>query len=258
MMRQNTLKAILTIFSLLFAFFWSAPLFGEDFYWEEPYIPFSAQANFSQVRSGGGLTVCAYQEIRRESEERGSATISIAVSEDGRTFKEHRNVAGPFSFVGKETEIFSLAVGADRTIYLALMLPDNTISIYSSTDQGFLFHELYRTKPFTTTVAPRVFVKADGGLLLFVSQGLVRDEVATDTLAVYYAVSKDGRFWSDFAPLTTEEGLLLSFLPHHVSFGGREYVAFQVYRPGTPSTFQLYLTLSEDGGRTWGKARLIT
>jgi hypothetical protein len=110
---------------ILVLFFVSGFSLGaEDFYWEDPYMPISSGASFSKVESGGGLTVCADQEVRSSGDEGGSVTVSVAVSSDGRNFRDNRAVLGPFSFVGRTTDVFSLAVGKDRTIYIALMLPD--------------------------------------------------------------------------------------------------------------------------------------
>jgi serine phosphatase RsbU (regulator of sigma subunit) len=103
-------------------------------------------------------------------------------------------------------------------------------------------------------VAPRIFVRSDGGYLLFVTRGYEQ------SLSIYYARSDDGVFWSPFEPFVKDTELQLNFLPAHGSIGSTDYVIFQSFVGGADvvPAFQLYITASVDGGITWTSPRRLT
>ena len=230
---------------------------AQDLFWEAPETLVSANARFPQAENGGGTTAVIYQSFTSLREEEGEITLSFIGRQEGGQWIRNENFLGPVQFAGQEAPVFSLDVDDNGVIYCAVNVADRVFSILASNDGGRSFTQLADLELFSTTVAPRIFVKDDGGLLLFVTRETVVEEIG-DSLETYYSVSEDGRNWSDLTPLVSERDKRLNFLPHHTSYRGREYVAFQVLETGERPTYQIYLKTSDDGGRTWGPAVWLT
>jgi serine phosphatase RsbU (regulator of sigma subunit) len=230
-------------------------------YWEEPELLVPAEGRFPQAVSGGGLVAFLWQETVWMQGNRGNNYLSLKTTRDGETWTTNERFAGPYAFtsdqgsgnsVNSVNSIFSLTMSEDGAIYVAVLSGENSIDFYASFDEGRTFTKTITRISLTTTLAPRLFRKADGGFLLFVTQEL------NEILSIFYSQSPDGETWSEFVPFAPEPELTLSFLPQHVSFRGKEYVIFQSLRTGESGSYQLHLKISGDGGKTWGPLRLVT
>jgi methyl-accepting chemotaxis protein len=230
----------------------ASPLHAQDLYWEDPEFLPAPGGRFPQAKAGGDLMVLVWQEVVPLSEGRGRTYLSLKSSKDGVSWHSAERFAGPYDFVGNATSIFSLTVDRKGVILLSVLAAENTIELLRSEDGGRNFSKSLTKTTLNTTLAPRLFAKDDGGYLLFVTQE------RNDILSLFYTVSADGSSWADLKPLVTEPDLTLSFLPHHTSFGGREYVVFQALRTGEGGAYQLFLRISDDGGESWGPLRWIT
>ena len=226
--------------------------FGQDLYWEDPEFLVPQGGRFPQAKAGGGVMATAWQETRSFPDGKIEAYLSIKTTRDGLTWRENRRFAGPYVYYGNETTIFSLAVDQRGGIRFAVLSSENTVDFYVSGDEGMTFSKASTRLSVNTTLAPRLFIKDDGGYLLFVTQE------RNDILTIFSSVSNDGVTWSNFQALAPEREVTLSFLPSHVSFKGREYVAFQAQRSGEGGGYQLYLKYSDDGGRTWGRLEWLS
>ena len=223
-----------------------------DFYWEAP-APFSEGAGrFPISASGDGISALAWQESTPLEGGGVSVRLSLAVKRAGQAWQVRRAVAGPYVYSRAEPAIASIAVDGRGRILIAAAASDATTEILISDDEGRSFSKSVVAGGSESAVAPRVFVRADGGYLLFVTRG------AEQSLSIHLARSQDGRSWSPFEPFVTDTGLRLNFLPTHVAAFGRDYVVFQSLSTALRPTFQLYLKSSADGGRTWSPARLVT
>ncbi|MDR1625764.1 MAG: SpoIIE family protein phosphatase [Spirochaetia bacterium] len=237
---------------LLLCIGFSSPLCAQILYWEAPERLSPSPGRFPQAVSGGGLMAFAWQEVEARGSGQGDNYISIRTTRDGETWTTNQRFAGPYPFFGDVNSIFSLAMGADGSIFLAVLSGANSIDFFVSSDGGETFSKSDTSFPLTTTVAPRLFRKTDGGFLLFVTREL------NEILSIFYALSSDGSNWSEFQPFAPEPELTLSFLPQHTSFQGREHVVFQSLRTGGSGSYQLYMKTSPDGGRTWGPLQALT
>lgn len=256
-MRTPRVRTIAAFFLLLFAF--QAPsLFAySDFYWESP-APFSAGvARYPVSAFNADVSAVAWQESERIEGDGMRIGLSVAVKRGGEPWRIRRNVAGPYVFSGGEPSISSIAVDKKGRIVLAVSASALTMDVLISSDFGASFEKSTVSVGQSGTsssgaVAPRIFVRADGGFLLFATRG------ADQTLSLFVARSDDGKVWSSFLPFISEEGLRLNFLPTHASAGGMDFVVFQSLSATARPTFQLYMKSSQDGGATWGAAGRIT
>jgi len=236
----------------LFAILAVLPLEGQDLFWEDPEILVTSNAQFPQAATGGGYLVILWHEFIKESEETGSVYLNLLVSRDGQNWEQRRRFAGPFRYAGEDAPISSLAVDSRGRILVAVASGERELTIYNSANGGETFTILSEKISFSITVTPRLFVKEDGGLILYVTQE------SEESLSIFYSLSDLGYEWEDFTPLIEEDELRLNFLPYHMSSGGREYVVFQTFLVGERSNYQLYLKSSDDGGRSWSEPVWLT
>jgi hypothetical protein len=242
----------------LFLFFAVSRLFAHDFFWEQPELLSPRQGSFPVSAYSQELAVLAWQEVTPNRDANiaasGFINISLAVKEIGRNWEQRGIIAGPFPYSGTEPSILSIVIDNEDRILIAAGTGSSQVEILISSDKGRSFQRHTITMGAENTVAPRIFVRADGGYLLFVTRALAQ------SLAIFYSRSDDGINWSPFEFFTPESGMALNFLPSHASIRNRDIVFYQSLVTGieSSSTFQLFYKISDDGGITWSQTSRFT
>jgi serine phosphatase RsbU (regulator of sigma subunit) len=236
----------------------------ERIFWDDSRLLELEDPRFPQASSSyQGIIIMAH-EYDSTGEGRGNAYISTAFSSDSLQWQTYPRVMGPFPYNGSETPIASLAVTAGGDAYIAVAEDESTIGIYRSRNRGISFAKVSSTSaPVSAIVAPRLFINSRGEFVLFVSRDVGSGVGLGSYLGIFYTSSADGTEWVPFQPLATGDSLRETYLPFLAGYGGREYVVFQAFKTGgaggnPPSTYQLYLSTSPDGGRSWEAPELIT
>ena len=254
------LRVLLKLYFILVSAFISVfALAADDMYWEEPE-PFTSRAGkFPVSAHSNDLSVIAWQEVipNRDPNFAASGLINIhlAVKEPGEGWIQRGIAAGPYVYIGTEPSITSLVVDNRGRIIIAAAAGSAQTEILISSDKGRSFSRRMVDLGAENSVAPRLFVRADGGYFLFVTRG------RSQSLSIYYSRSDDGINWTPFEFFTPESTLSLNFLPTHASLGRRDFVFFQSLTSTgaeSSSTYQLYFKTSDDNGRTWTEARRFT
>ena len=228
------------------------------FFWEEPEVFSAGQGNFPVTAYNGDFGILVWQEsvqrVPAGEAGDGSINVALAVKRPGEPWVKRGIIGGPYIYSGAEPSILSAVVDRDNRILIAAAASTSEAEILVSDDFGENFNRYRVHSGSESSLTPRISVCSDGNYLLFVTRG------SENSISTFYARSVNGRDWSAFAPLVTERGMELNFLPSHVSFQGREYVIFQSFirSAETVPTFQLFLKISNDGGRTWGPSRRFT
>jgi hypothetical protein len=233
------------------------PLAAQELYWEYPEILVPEKARFPQVAAGGGLTVVLWQEFSAFENEKADVDLFAMIRKNGGEWSSRNKIPDTYTVTGKEVSIFSLSVDEDGNIYVTVLSSDNTVTLYISDDGGDSFRQRTSLESVPTTVAPRLYVKEDDGLIMYVTRETVSAELG-ESLAIYYTLSENGYSWSPLEPLVTERGKQLNFLPYHLSSRGREYVVFQVLETGERPSYQVYLKTSSDGGMSWSDIKWLS
>ncbi|MCL2210400.1 MAG: SpoIIE family protein phosphatase [Treponema sp.] len=224
-------------------------IFAVDFFWEEA-APFTPRAGkFPVSAHSTDFSVVAWQEVSASS-----IYIYLAIKEAGSDWMQRGAVSGPYTFLGTEPSILSMAVDNRGRIIIAVAPGGAQAEILISSNRGQSFTKQMVDLGAENTVAPRLYVRGDGGYFLFVTRG------RSQSLSIYYSRSDDGVSWSPFEFFTPENTLSLNFLPAHASVGRRDIVFFQSLIMGVESlsTFQLFYKISDDGGRMWTEAKRFT
>ncbi|MCL2759132.1 MAG: signal protein, partial [Treponema sp.] len=240
----------LIVFFLAIAAFLPA----EDFFWEqaEPFTP--RPGKFPVNANSSDFSVIAWQEVTPNRDGGGNINIHLAVKESGKDWEQRGMVGGPYAFLGTEPSILSMVIDNRGRILIAAAPGGAQAEILISENRGVSFTKQMVNLGAENSVAPRLYVRADGGYFLFVTRG------RSQALSIYYSRSDNGTTWSPFEFFTPENALALNFLPAHASLGRRDIVFFQSLIMGIESisTFQLFYKISEDGGRTWSEAVRFT
>ena len=252
------IKKIL-ILSALFSLFSGLQLGAlSEFYWEEPEIFSQRAGSFPVSAYSGEFSVLAWQEAAPNRDAGANAggfiNICLAVKEEGRAWEHRGVISGPYAYSGTEPSILSLVIDNRGRIIIAAAAAGAQTEILISSDRALTFERQTLTMGEANSVAPRIYVRADGGYFLFAARGLGQ------SLSIFYSRSSDAVNWSAFEPFTPENNLSLNFLPAHASIGQRDFVFFQslVMDIDASATFQLFYKTSDDGGVTWSSARRFT
>jgi hypothetical protein len=248
-----TKKYFYLILIVLFLFL-TPSLFAIDIYWEAPE-PFSPrQGSFPVSAFSEEFSVVIWQEVtpnRGQNGTGGIINVHLAVKEMDEDWEQRGVVAGPYPYSGAEPTILSIVIDNDGRIVIAAARTSTQIEILISSDRGHTFSSNTINVGAESSVAPRIFVRADGGYLLFVTRGL------SQTLSIFYSRSDDGVRWSSFSSFTPESTLALNFVPTHSSIENRDIVFYQSFVTSAEgsSSFQLLYKTSDTGGRTWTERR---
>ncbi|MBN1835229.1 MAG: SpoIIE family protein phosphatase [Spirochaetales bacterium] len=230
------------------------PAGAQRLYWEDPQVVVPAGVRFLSAQSGAGQVVAMWQEAVPGGGDGGEIYLSARSSRDGRRWQDNLRFAGPFPYEQRIAPIYSMCLDRTGNVFVAIASVDRETTVLRSTDGGRSFETLATVESATSALAPTLFVTAGGGLLLFVSQE------SGENLAIHYASSEDGRRWSGFRLLVEDPELPINFRPFHASHGGLDYVAFQglplsmldeTARSRGTLPYQIYVTISRDGGRSW-------
>ena len=229
-----------------------------NLYWDEPALFSTGQGDFPVSAHSDTFSVVAWQEVSVNRNSNiaadGFINVALAVKNSGEEWQKRGVIAGPYAFSGTEPSILSLVIDNSDRIIIAVGTSSNETEILISENRGLSFSGRKVNMGSENSVAPRIYNRADGGYLLFVTRGLEQ------SLSIYYSRSDNGLNWSPFELFVQEANMQLNFLPTHASIGQRDFVFFQslVITSEAYSTFQLYFKTSDDGGRTWTTARRFT
>jgi len=262
-------KFFIFIYFIIFSFL-IIPLTAQDLFWEEA-VPFSSgQGKFPVSAFSNNFSCIAWQEVSPNSDSNITATgfinVFLAVKEHGGTWLQRGSVAGPYAYSGTEPSIISLVIDNQGQILIATAAGNAQTEILISKDKGINFSKQTINSSSDNSIAPCLFVRADGAYLLFVTRVVFTASLEeaklpiSRPLSINYSRSSDGINWSAFESFTPENSLALNFLPTHASAGNKDIVFFQSLIMGIESlsTFQLFYKISENGGRTWTEAKRFT
>lgn len=132
-----------------------------------------------------------------------------------------------------------------------------TLSVYRSSDKGLSYNKTSEIITENTVVAPRLFVKGNGGLILFTTQKAeLQLEGIPGTLSVYYSESESTGEWGPLEKFVENDNLLQSFLPYYTSWNDDEYVVFQAIISSV--NFQLFLKKRDGDTGLWSDSLILT
>ncbi|MBN2657071.1 MAG: SpoIIE family protein phosphatase [Spirochaetales bacterium] len=228
-----------------------------DFFWEDPKV-LSENSFFPQTKGGDGIIVSVWQEYAGKGDSGGTISLFGAVSQNGITWQPKVNITGalPFSW-DQKVSLFSLAVDREGVINIAFALDENTISFYRSVDKGLTYSLINEVKSEYTIVAPRLFLKEDDSLILFVTQKAdLFIEGIPGTLSIYYTETDGEDNWTELTRFIENDSLLQSFLPFYATWNGDEYVVFQALLSSV--NFQLFMKKRDRETGEWGNFKLLT
>ena len=246
MIRRTVIAALLVILLI-------APAVARDFYWENPQFLGGSDSRFPLSATNGTSSVILFQDVERTDADTGNIWLSLRVFSNGR-WTEHNRFEGPFPYEGEVPSIASVSIDSRNTILVSAATAVNTVSVFVSRDLGASFAETKLKGDTSAVLAPCVFVRSDGGYLLFATT-----RGGEDNFSLVYARSDDASSWSPFVPFAPSAGMKRPFLPVHVTTGGSDIVVFQAFYEGANrSSYQLYSTVSNDRGNTWGSAQILT
>lgn len=224
-------------------------LWGQNvFYWENEQILVPRNARFPRAASTGEEIMVVWQEF---NEEEGTVSFFYRHSQDGARWSEPELITDRVNYYWEDpVGLITLLGGRDGRFHVAFPQDELNLGLYvrEAGGEGFNLNRVISTSD--TKLAPRLYEKSDGGLILFTMENLVGggfddrgdgDETAIQSfLQIIYIEEIDGE-WTDPALLVNREGLNWNFLPDFHSYQGRDYVVFQSFETGIRSTWQLYI-----------------
>ena len=148
--------------------------------------------------------------------------------------------------------IYSVVGGGDGDISVALLNSEGFTQIFRGSYGGAFALLSTLGEEEAVSVSPRLYERADGGLILFVNQSLNGEQ------KIYWAESDNGRFWSDLDIIESSTAIGFSFLPAYTHHRGKEYLVFQALAPNRTGGYQLYLKQRVAGDNGWGAAIRLT
>ncbi|MDC7223494.1 MAG: hypothetical protein PQJ60_07105, partial [Spirochaetales bacterium] len=235
----------------------SLPLFAQvDFFWENEQVLADRYARFPQAVNTEEELLAVWQEF---DETAGTVTFYFISSADGITWSDPRPIAAPVDYFWEDqVSLFSLVGTSSGEFHLAFHETEQTIAVYTRSPGEEDFLRTGEILSDATNLAPRLYEKSDGDLILFSTKSARGSEAElSSTLNIIFSERIDG-VWTVPERLVQNEVLTWNFLPDFHSYGGRDYVVFQSLYTGTRITWQIYIQSRESGSRDWSEPALLT
>jgi serine phosphatase RsbU (regulator of sigma subunit) len=242
--------------ALIFLIF-TSPLFAQvDFFWENEEVLINQKARFPQVVNTDKEMLAVWQEF---DDEESKVSFYYISSTDGQNWSAPFLIDSPVDYYWEDqVSLFSLIGSSSGDFYLAFHASEHTIAVYSKESGEEGFKKSGEILSEVTSLAPRLYEKSDGNLILFSTRSLLGEGSGiSSSLQITYS-ERIGGVWTDTAELVTNEELNWNFLPDFHSYEGRDYVVFQSLYTGKRITWQIYIQTREAGSRTWSAPILLT
>ena len=235
------------LFSLLVAGICTLSAAQTSYYWESPRAITSVDSRFPVAVTNGALSAIFFEEIDGDS-----IWISLQ-TQDKNGWKSPRRIAGPFAYSGDVPDIFSVAISPGGDIAIAVLTAPQSVGVYVSHDGGATFAHKALPKQTQQVIGPRLFCTAQGHFLLFAALG------ENDRFSLLSSASENGDVWSELSPFAPAKNFENPFAPYLTAVDGRDVVVFQVqYMAGTRLSYQVYSSYSDNGGKSWSNAVMVT
>lgn len=152
----------------------------------------SGTLSFPQSVGNSQLQAVVYQELEYTANDRGIIYLSTSINQRGG-WRNYRRFSTPTSF-SLETPplLFSAAVTDNGELVVAFLADVRMVSIYRYTSGDAAPRLVAEIATETTTVAPNLFLREDGGIICFLSSG----EADSDRQSIYFTVSSNFTDWS--------------------------------------------------------------
>jgi hypothetical protein len=229
-----------------------------DYYWENPVNIRTGSSYYPQFVSSTeqGYILTAWQEYSSDDPE--LVSIRGAYSRDGLNWSEPQDLIPEFRYVSEDNvSLFSLSRDREGNPILAMTASEQEIAIYRMNSPGMAMERISVLETEYTSVVPRIFRRADGSLILFMTGRVVLGN-GTDALSIYASLSESGSRWTLPEHFIEDDELKQNFLPFYSFDGSREYVVFQSLFTGVRNSYQIYLKSKELDDSAWDSEVQIT
>ena len=249
----------------LFSFFMLSSacsvVFAKDFWWNPQKQISTSDSAFPKTARNNEKTVSFWQEI---DEKTNTIYLSAQFLDSAENEQSLTRFAGPFEYAGKEIpELYSAAMNNKGLVVIAVQASDQLFSIYSFDVNNFSQSKIKKTDISVLDsglLSPRIFATSGGKFVMFASRSKETDSVLhLHEFYITHAVSENGTVWSNFTDTFQSSAMPNSFSPFMCSSENAEYLVFQAqYSQKNRNTYQIYLSKSENNGKTWSEATLVT
>jgi hypothetical protein len=232
----------------------TVPLVSQELYWEYPSTLSKAEAWHLRFESGSDFLAAFWQEY----EDDGKIKIVMSRSFDGKNWEKPKTIVGPLDYYWQDkVALFSINIGAQDKISLSLITGVAEVSVYQSVDKGSTFTRDSIISTPTAAMAPRLYSRKDGSLILFITRSL--DEASEfKPLSIFLSESKDGKTWSEPVHFINNPELIHNFLPVYLDAGTREIVVFQSRVTRNERTNYQLFSKTRAGNAPWSEETLLT
>ena len=174
---------------------------ARDFYWENPEQVSGADSRFPSSSTNGNASIVIWQEVKENGNDSGTIWLSARVF-DGKEWYLRERFAGPIVYAGDVPSVASVTIDAKNRILVSAASAVDTISVWSSTDWGATFTAAKIRGQTDKLLAPRVFVRSDGGYLLFATRGSEDNFNLDYSRSDMHRMGAPSAFWSRVRPKT--------------------------------------------------------
>lgn len=246
---------------LIFSFLEVFPFqgFAAQKFWWNPVQPATEKDSVFPKTAGNGVKTFAFwQEVEKSTK---TIWISGRFMDSSGNWKTLERIAGPFEYAGSEIpDIYSAAMSKNGTVAVAVQASDSLLSVFVLKDGSEKFEKSDIAFSRDEFFAPRIYASYTGKFVMFVSKSKVSDPaLRLHEFFIYHSASDDGLRWPGFSETFSGSAMPNSFSPFMCSSENSDFLAFQSqYSQDNKNSYQIYLSHSENGGRSWSAPVHIT
>ncbi len=248
---------LILIFSSLGVF--SLPAFSaEKFWWNSVQSVSEKDSVFPKTAGNGEKSFSFWQEVDKSNK---NIWLSARFMDSSGNWKTLSRFAGPFEYAGSEIpDIYSAAMSKDGTVAVAVQSSNSELGVYVLRNSSKDFEKTNISISKDEFFAPRIYASVSGKFVMFASKSKISDpKLRLHEFFIFHSVSEDGIKWSPFTETFGSDSMPNSFVPVMCSSGNSDFVVFQSqFSEEIKNSYQLYISRSENGGRSWTAPVLVS
>ncbi|MBQ4378259.1 MAG: SpoIIE family protein phosphatase, partial [Treponema sp.] len=233
---------------------------AENFLWDSVETVSSRNSCFPVALSDESDAFIFYESVDKIRQE---IKITYRRKAPDRAWSDTFFLPDTFRYSGDEVpDMYSAAVSQNG---LAVSVLDaatlnGVIKVYFSDDRAENF-SVYSFPPQKKQItSSRIFSLSDGSFVLFVSLGEGKQSPTESSFSLLYAVSSDGKFWSDLKDFSPASKISNAFSPFLSEIGGKDFVFFEGWYEKDMTTSLIYGSELQKNGNSlsWGEPFCVT
>ena len=261
-MRVTIKKYLILLLLASPVFFQESLLFAQskrEFFWDSAQAISEKNSYFPLALSDERNSYVFFEQVDKAKQK---IKISWCQKEDSFRWSSPFSLLDDFTYSGKDVpDMYSAALDINNCLAVSVLDASgasSSLKVYVSSDNARTF-DSYSFPPMEKQIASsRIFAKAGGGFILFISLGEGKQSPTESSFSLLYSESSDGKNWSAPSAFGPAVSISNAFSPFFTRIAGKDFVFFEGWSGTDMTTSLIYATSRASSSEKWADAFVVT